>query len=289
MLLREMAGFGAWFVAASIGVTVLYQLDKLLLGSLLTVGAVTYYVVPGGLANRIQGAVGAATQIVFPATSALLVRGRRDALVRLYRDGTRLSVLLAAALGVPMAVFADRFLLYWLGADFAERSSLVMVLLTCTYVLLGVTGVAWGLAFGSGRAKVNALAVLGMGAIDVGLLLVLVNPLGLNGAAMAYLLSAAVGAPLLIGYVERVVVGLSGWEFLREYGRVLPAVAMQIVAALALRGVAVGLAATVALMAATAISLPVLYFLLGLATPGDRELLDRVLSRARALLPSRSR
>jgi O-antigen/teichoic acid export membrane protein len=288
-LLRDLARFGGWFITASIGVTILYQLDKVLLGSLLSVAAVTYYVVPGGLANRIQGAVGAATQVVFPASSAMFARGDRDALARLYRDGTRMSFLLAAALGVPLAVYADRFLLHWLGPEFAERSSLVMVLLVGTYMLLGLTGVAWGLGFGSGRAKVNALFVLGMAGLDVGLLLVLVGPFEITGAAMAYLISAALGAPALIGYVERNILGLGGGEFLAQYARVLPAVALQVLVAIVLRGLAVGLAPTVALMGATALALPVLYLLLGLATPGDRALLNQLIGRVRQLRPSRSR
>jgi O-antigen/teichoic acid export membrane protein len=288
-ILRGLAGFGGWFVAASVGVTVLYQLDKLILGSLLTVAAVTYYVVPGSLANRIQGAVGAGTQIVFPVASALFVQGRRDRLLRLYRDGTRLSFLLAAALSVPMAVFAEPFLRYWLSPAFAERSSSVMVLLVGTYALLGLTGVAWGLGFGSGRAKINALFALGMAALDVGLLLVLVGPYEITGAAVAYLLSAAIGAPALIVYVERAVLGLSGLEFLMQYARVLPAVGVQVVAGLLLRGLAVGLLPTLLLMAMTAVALPLLYLRLGLATSEDRALIDQLVGRLGRLRPSRPR
>jgi O-antigen/teichoic acid export membrane protein len=287
MLLRGLARFGGWFIVASLGVTILYQFDKLLLGSLLSVAAVTYYVVPGSLANRIQGAAGAATQIVFPVSAALFVRGRQVGLERLYLDGTRMTFLLAAALGVPMAVFAEPFLRYWLSPEFADRSSVVMVLLVGTYVLLGLTGVAWGLGFGSGRAKVNALFALGMGGLDVGLLLVLVGPYGVTGAALAYLLSAAIGVPALIRYVERNVVGLSGHEFLLQGARVLPAVVLQVVGALLLRVMAVNLASTITLMGATAVALPVLYLLLGLATPGDRALLDQFIGRLRRRYPSR--
>ena len=284
-ILRSLARFGGWFVMASIGVTVLYQLDKLILGSLLTVAAVTYYVVPGSLANRIQGAVAAATQIVFPAASALFAQGRRDSLVNLYRHGTRLSFLLAAALSVPMAVFAEPFLRYWLGPTFADRSSVVMVLLVLTYGLLGLTGVAWGLGFGSGRSKINALFAVGMAALDVSLLFLLVGPYGITGAAVAYLLSAAIGAPALILYVERSVVGLSGVEFLAQYARVLPAVALQVGGALLLRGLAVGLFPTLILMAGTALALPVLYVALGLATTEDRALIDQLIGRIRRLGP----
>jgi len=59
------------------------------------------------------------------------------------------------------------------------------------------------------------------------------------------------------------------------------------VGALLLRVVAVSLAPTIVAMTATAVALPVLYLLLGLATPGDRALLDQFIGRLRRRHPSR--
>lgn len=280
-ILKDLAGFGAWFLVASIGVTVLYQLDKLLVGSMLSVAAVTYYVVPGNLANRIQGFLAAATQVVFPASSGLFQAGHTESVVRLYRDGTRLTFLLACTLGVPMALFAFPFLNYWMGPVYAQRSTLVMVLLVATYVLLGLTGLAWGMCFGSGRAKVAAVFAVGMGAADVVLFMWLVPIYQINGAAVAYLVSALVGVPTLLIYVERRIVGTDGAEFLRQYARVLPAVAVQAIIAILLANLAHGLLVTLALMAVTAVSLPVLYFALRLATDEDRRLLGQLVQRVR--------
>jgi O-antigen/teichoic acid export membrane protein len=278
-VLRGLARFAGWFLVATFGVTVLYQLDKLLLGALVGVAAVTYYVVPGNLANRIQGLLGAATQIVFPASAALLARGSHAALVTLYRDGSRLTFLFAATLGVPMAAFARPFLTYWLGGDFPAESTTAMVLLVCTYVLLGMTGVVWGLAFGAGRARANAMFALGMGAVDIALFLVLVGPYQVTGAAAAYFLSALLGVPVLIAYVERRVVRLRGWEFLVEYARVLPAVVVQAAIGLGLAQVVSGLLVTLVAMAGTAVALPILYLLSGLAAPRDRALLGQFIGR----------
>ena len=278
-LLRGLAAFGGWFLVASFGVTILYQLDKVLVGSFLGVAAVTYYVVPGNLANRIQGFMGAATLVIFPISAALSARGDTAVLHRLYRDGTRMTFMLSAMLGVPMAVFAEPFLRHWMGPDFAGHSWIVMVLLVGTYVLLGLAGVAWGLAFGLGRARINATFALLMGAIDIGLFLVLVGPYQLTGAAAAYLASAAIGVPMVIGYVERKVLGFRGWDYLIQYARVLPAVAAQVALAIALTLVARSLPLTLVAMALTAAALPILYLLLGLATASDRALLGQMVAR----------
>jgi hypothetical protein len=72
-----------------------------------------------------------------------------------------------------------------------------------------------------------------------------------------------------------------GLEFLRQYARVLPAVVVQAVVALALRTVAHGLVPTLLLMSVTAATLPILYFVLPLATDEDRRLLGQLLVRIR--------
>ncbi len=278
-VLRGLAGFGGWFLTASVGVLILYNLDKILVGSLVSVAAVTFYVVPGNLANRIQGLMGAAAGIVFPASSAILASGTRDQLLRLYRDGTRLLFLLAATFGVPMAVFAGPFLRYWMGSDFADRSTVPMMLLVATYVCLGLSSVVWGLAFGAGKPRINAFFAIGMGLADIGLFLLLVGRFQIVGAAAAYLTSAAIGVPLFIFCVERRVMGLSGFEFLRQYLRVVPAVLLQALLAVGLHLVALNLPATLCAMAATAAALPILYLVLGLATAGDRALLGQLVGR----------
>ena len=275
-VLRGLAGFGGWFLAASVGVLILYSLDKILVGSLVSVAAVTFYVVPGNLANRIQGLMGAASQIVFPTSSAILAAGNRDQLLRLYRDGTRLLFLLGASFGVPMAVFAGPFLRYWMGPEFADRSTVPMMLLVGTYVCLGMTGVVWGLSFGAGKPRINAFFAIGMGIADIVLFLLLVGPYQIVGAAAAYLTSAAIGAPLFICCVERLVMGLSGLEFLRQCLRVVPAVLLQALLAVGLHLVAFNLLSTLCAMAISAAALPILYLVLGLATAGDRALLGQL-------------
>jgi O-antigen/teichoic acid export membrane protein len=179
---------------------------------------------------------------------------------------------MAAAMAIPLAVFARPFLGQWIAPEFADRSGPVMVLLVFTYALLGLTGVAWGPAFGAGRAKANALFALFMGFSDVALLFLLVDRYEVLGAAIAYFISAAVGVPALIVYVERQVLGLRGGEFLLECGRVLPAVVFQALLGLALRHFANDLPFTIAGMALTAVALPILYLLSGLATQRDRAL-----------------
>jgi O-antigen/teichoic acid export membrane protein len=280
-MLRELLSFGGYFLLSSVGVLFLYQADKLLISHFLGVGAVTYYVVPGSLAQKIQGLAAAAVAVIFPLSAALLESNRRDTLVSLYREGTRLVFSMVMIMAVPLAVFAQPFLFYWMGPDVANNSSLAMTVLVATYSVLAVSGIPWAIANGSGRAKINALFTLGIAALDIGAFLVLIRPFGINGAAFAYLFSAVLGVPVLIAFIERRVLGLSGLEFVRIFWRVGLVGLVQIALALLLRQLASGLVVTVALMAASAASFVVVYWALGFVHEGDRRLVSLVFQKFR--------
>jgi O-antigen/teichoic acid export membrane protein len=278
---RDLFSFGGYFLLSSVGVMLLYQLDKLLVGSMLGVAAVTYYVVPGNLAQKIQQLVAAATAIAFPVSSALFASGARDALERLYRDGTRLVLVLIATIAVPLAVFSDKFLLYWMGGEIAREGSLAMVLLVGTYAMLASSAMAWGMANGSGHSGINAAFTLGITAIDIGLFFVLVRPFGVAGAAAAYFVSALVGVPVLVWYIERRIMGLSGWVSLRLLGPIAAVAAVQTAIAFGLRLLAWNLATVLAVMVLTALVFPLLYWASGQPSDSDRRLISLLVQRAR--------
>jgi len=187
--------------------------------------------------------------------------------------------IVVSMIAIPMAVFADKFLRFWVGPDIASHSSIPMVLLVATYSLLAVTSVPWGIANGSGKAQYNAIFTLLIAAADIGLFLVLIKPFGVTGAAAAYLIAAAVGAPALIAFIERRLLHLSGFEFVKIYWRVGVASVIQGAIAFAARGLAVNLLSTVALMAISALSFFAIYMVLGFTQEGDRRLVSLLLQR----------
>ena len=292
---RDLMGFGSAFLASQISVLLLYQADKLLLGSFLSVAFVTYYVVPGSLAQRIQGLVAAATGIIFPVSAVLFQSGARESMVRLYREGSRIVFALIVMIAIPLAVFAEPFLRYWMGAEIASRSWIPMVLLVSTYSLLSATATAWGIANGSGRAWANASFTLAIAALDLGLVVWWVPRFGVAGAdqahgviaaATAYLVSAVIGVPALIAYVERRVVGLSGVEFLRLALPSLLAGTAEFALAFGLRLWAMNLWATLGLMVLTALAFPLTYWGLGLLQESDRRLISLLVQRVRGKTPA---
>jgi O-antigen/teichoic acid export membrane protein len=280
-MFRKLFTFGSFFLITSLFSTILLSLDKLLIGSLLSVALVTYYVVTGNIASKIQGFIGAAVNVIFPASSELFGTGQSERLQKMYSESTRVVIMAGFILAVPLFVFAHTFLLHWLGADFASKGTVVMQLLVPTYFILGVTGVAWSMCLGAGRAKINAFFAVLTAVLNVAFIFAFYKTWGLNGIAFAYLLAVVLGNPVAIWFIERRVLGVSGFVFWGKFARLILPAAAQAALGLVLVRFASSFLMTLILMAACAAAYPLFYALFGLTTEQDRNVIGAVIVKFR--------
>jgi O-antigen/teichoic acid export membrane protein len=276
-LLRSMFSFSTYAFAASVSGVILFQLDKLLLGTLSSVAEVTYYVVPGNLAQRLHAAVGALAAVLLPLTSGLFARRDIEHLRGLYTRATRLILLFLLSVAIPASVFAYKILQYWIGPSFAEKSSLTFRLLIATYALIALTPIPYYFALGSGRAKITAVYSAAAAALNVALMVVLIPRYGIVGAAVAYLVST-VTVPGFLWYVETRVLALEAPIWPRLLGKLAVPAAVQAGCCLLVLPLVGNLVELLALLLVTMPVLGAAYFGLGLSEPADRQLLARILT-----------
>ena len=279
---RRMTAFTSLTLVSTVSATVLVQLDKFVIGSVLTVAAVTFYVVPANLAMRLHTAADQIALAVFPVASELFTRGERERVHRLYVRATRLVLAFLVAVAVPPFVLAGDILRVWLGADFAAESTGVLMILLGTYALLGLSAVPFYVALGAGRPGVNAVFSLACATLNVVLMIILIPRHGIVGAAVAYL-GSMVPVPLFIAFVERRILGTSSALWLPVLARIAPvAVAQAVVCALVLEPLADGVASLLLALGAGVALFPALYLASGLAHAEDRALARSFLGRRAA-------
>jgi O-antigen/teichoic acid export membrane protein len=274
-LLARLFSFGGYALVTTLGGALLFHFDKFALGSLAGVALVTFYVVPGALAQKIHSAASQLGVVVFPAASDLLARGELERVRRLYVRATRFIVLFLLSVSIPPLLLAHDLLLHWLGRDFAEKSTSVLVILIATYFVIGLTAVPYFVVLGAGKPKVGAAFSAVPALINVVLVFVLIPPFELTGAATAYLLST-VPVPFFVRYVERRILQLDTRFWLALLVRVLPASAAQAGVCLLLSPLVTGLGTLIAVLAAALPVLVVVYYLLGFFDQGDRELIHQL-------------
>ncbi len=206
---RQLAAAGGFMYMHNLSSSFLAQLDRVIISSMAGSAALTYYAVPGSLTEKIQGTVTSLSGILFPLTSQMLEQGRHDELRRMYRRAMTVILLLSSALAASIAVFGNKILLYWVGAEIAVVSTPILYWLVPTYFLLAIFMPLTNFLGGLGKTKFLALSSVSMAALNIALLSMLLPSYGILGAAIAYFGSLL---PLVgvIYYIEKYYFALEG-------------------------------------------------------------------------------
>lgn len=205
---RMLSRFSVLKFANNVSTNTVMQIDKVLVGAMLTIGAVGFYVVPLQLAQRLTTAVSAVSIAFLPAASALHGRADRARLDELYLRATKVVALLGLPLASLLVVFAHPILQYWIDEDFANHSALVLQVLAVGYGINIFSTIPAITSDSLGRPGITAGFSVASAALNVTLSLVLIPLYGILGAALAIAINSAVLVPYFLWYVHRHVLDL---------------------------------------------------------------------------------
>jgi len=147
--------------------------------------SLTYYVVPMSLGMYIHGFVSSLMLVIFPLASEL--KNEKEKLLRLYTKATKIVSLLVVFLGTTLIVENRFFLFLWMGENFAEKSSELLILHTITFGLAAILTVSWQMTEGLGFPNYNFAVFAICLVVSVVLMLILTQSFGNVGIAAARL------------------------------------------------------------------------------------------------------
>jgi O-antigen/teichoic acid export membrane protein len=153
-LVRTLFSFSGWLGLSSFLYAVTTSLDRLIIGSLITVEAVTYYSAPFEAINRIGVIPGSLSMVLFPAFSYLDAGRDSVKTEALFARSMKFILLVTGPLLLILIFFAGDLLRLWLGPDFAETSRLVVQLLAAGFLFNAVVTVPNNYLLGIGRADI---------------------------------------------------------------------------------------------------------------------------------------
>jgi len=181
LVLRYSAGIVGYQVLANI----LLLFERGWITQQLGTESLTYYVVPMSLGLYLHGFVTSLVLVIFPLASEL--NKERDKLLRLYTKATKVISLILVFVVATVMVQSRNFLGLWLGDNFAEHSStLLMLHITCCS-MMALMAISWQMTEGLGFPQFNALLSGICTTIGITLMLVLTSSLGNVGVAIARL------------------------------------------------------------------------------------------------------
>jgi O-antigen/teichoic acid export membrane protein len=218
---REIGAFGAWNSLISFNTFVYQHVPNILIGALMPIAAVGHYALATGLIRQIIAVLNPVGQVVYPAAAALHARGDRNALERLYHDGSRLMLLATVSVVVPAAFWAEDFYRLWIGDEYLSGSTFhsVVLLFQILLVSIGTTyfsSIGGQILIGSGYVRAVATALICGSVLNLGMSLILMGRFGLAGMAFATVFGSVVVDLVVMPLILQRALGLSVARFVRR-------------------------------------------------------------------------
>lgn len=183
--------------------TVAYaQGDKLILGALVSMSALTHYAVPFMLVNRVFSLSYRLGGVMLPVASALAANKEINRLRELYLYAARYIFFVNCALAVLLITLAHEILLYWIGPSMAASGTIILILITLSSLVDSLTNAPSLINDGLGRPHITGSFAISRAIVGVSLTLVLVNFYGVLGAGIAQFVTSMLMGGLFVAYVH---------------------------------------------------------------------------------------
>ena len=213
---RQLASFSAFSYLSGIAAACYAHADKLIIGALVGMASLTYYVIPSTLINRVLGLTFRLSSVVYPAASELESLRQFVQLKAIYFSATRYVFYLNACIVVLACLFAEEILHYWMGEEFARQGALIMVLTALAMLVDSMTNLPSMLADGMGHPRVTGLFSVFRAVVGLVATFVFATLWGIVGVAAGHLLVSVVMAASFLVYVHRGTIPYRLGELLRE-------------------------------------------------------------------------
>ena len=214
--LRPMLTYGGWVTVSGIVSPLLVNVDRFVIGALVSMTAVGYYTAPAEIVGRLSILPGSLVVTLFPAFSSLEAGGAKERVGKLYGQSVKFLLLTLGPALALLAALAHDILRLWLGSEFALQSTVVLQVMAVGVLLNSLALIPYSLIQGLGRPDVTAKLHLLELPLYIALVWVLVKTLGLPGAALAWTLRMGIDALLLFGAAWRL--RLATLRVLKENG-----------------------------------------------------------------------
>ncbi|MDQ2833213.1 MAG: flippase [Acidobacteriota bacterium] len=205
----------SWYAfLTTIAVQLVYQTDNLVVGAFVSASAVTFYAIANSLCRYASLIVGSMGSTFVPAASTYEAAGDSDSLLRLYKNGTRATLMISLPVLVTLLLRGPSFIGLWMGPEYSRTSGRVLILLATALLFSFANRAAGAIAFGIEKHKMTAIWAIGEGVANLVLSIVLVHWYGIYGVAIGTLVpSLVIHVGLWPGYISKLV-GLSAFEVL---------------------------------------------------------------------------
>jgi O-antigen/teichoic acid export membrane protein len=148
-MLNEIWRFSSGVFLINICQQVIYYTDNLVIGTVISAAAVTFYTIGGSLIEYVRQIVSSLTTTMMPLASRLDAAGDKAQLKSLLVRGAQASLLIALPISVTLAIRGKEFISIWMGAQYAPVSGTVLQILAVSTVFVAANAAGTNVLYGT--------------------------------------------------------------------------------------------------------------------------------------------
>ena len=196
--------YGFWIFLISTGSTVFAYADTIFVGYFLTNGDVGIYRVAFQFTTAATFITTAIYSTLTPKISNWSANNQWEKIAPPVSRGITFSLILAVPVFIGGLLLADKLLYYFYGADFAAGATACTILLLVQVISVFITLLGVALT-ASDHARQSFYATATAAVLNIILNCIFIPLLGINGAALATLISYSVNAVLIAHFLKRYI------------------------------------------------------------------------------------
>ncbi len=204
----EVLKFNFAFVVMQLSSNLLVLFERSWLTRVYGVEDLTYYLIAMKLSTLTHIFISSFVVVIFPFASELNALGNTEKLLSVYQKATKLVLTVSVFLCLTLIAGREIILQNWVGENFAEKCSNILVLQTVTFGIVAVGTVFWQITEGYGYTHITAAISLLWLIISAPLMVIFGEHYNYESFAVARLLGALIFIPSLFYMESRIFHGI---------------------------------------------------------------------------------
>lgn len=181
---RHMANYGGTTFLVLVAARLRFRTDELVLGSMMSAVAVTYFNIGARIVDYAQEFVSSLAQVFVPMSSQSEATGNLDRVRKIYIAGNRVCAFLTFPITAILLLFGRHIIRIWVGARYIPPSYPVLVVMMVGFAFMLSQAASTRVLFGLGKHQTLARITVIEGVANLILSIALVPSLGIVGDAL---------------------------------------------------------------------------------------------------------
>lgn len=202
--ITSLANYGFWIFLIGTGSIVFAYVDTIFIGYFMTNGDVGVYRIAFQFTAISTFITSAIMGTLTPKISHWSANNQMDKIAPVITRGITMSLILAIPVALGGFLLSERLLYFFYGADFAAGATVCSILLVMQIVAVFISLMGVALT-ASDHARQSFYATASAAILNIILNIILIPILGINGAAIATLISYTLNAVLISHFLKRYI------------------------------------------------------------------------------------